>query len=108
MEIYGYVCTSTGFVSNGEHNTMRVKGYTRPLSVLQIKSQAKKKYSRMGLSTMLWMLTPRSMYYCYIYVLQRLPCDVYVHIFIEMESGCSQALKENPCSCGMYAANNRL
>ena len=47
-----------GFVSNGEFNSMRVKGYTRPLSVLQIKVDARKKYQRMALSTMLDMLSP--------------------------------------------------
>ena len=30
------VLYNTGFVSNGEYNTFRLKGYTRPLSVLQI------------------------------------------------------------------------
>ena len=34
-----------GFVSNGEYNVFRHKGYTRPLSVFQIQSQARKKYS---------------------------------------------------------------
>ena len=61
--------SAAGFVSNGEYNSMRVKGYTRPLSVLQIRSQARKKYSRMGFKTMLEMVTPQSMfsvtqYYC--------------------------------------------
>ena len=46
-----------GFVSNGEFNTMRVKGYTRPLSVLQVKADAKKKYMKMAMSTMVNMLT---------------------------------------------------
>ena len=31
-----------GFVSNGEYNTMRVKGYTRPLSVLENQITSKK------------------------------------------------------------------
>lgn len=46
-----------GFASNGEFNTMRVKGYTRPLSVLQIKAEAKQKYMKTALSTMKNMLT---------------------------------------------------
>lgn len=50
-----------GFVSNREYNSMRVKGYTRPLSVLQIRSEARKKYSSMGFKSMLKMVTPQSM-----------------------------------------------
>ncbi len=37
---------------------MRVKGYTRPLSVLEIKSQAKKKFDKMSVTAMMNMLTP--------------------------------------------------
>ena len=48
----------SGFVSNGEFNSMRVKGYTRPLSVIQIKANSRKKYAQMARSTMLDMLTP--------------------------------------------------
>ena len=36
---------------------MRVKGYTRPLSVLQVKTDAKKKYMTLAMSTMVKMLT---------------------------------------------------
>ena len=36
------VITSIGFISNGKYNSMRAKGYTRPLSVLQIKANARK------------------------------------------------------------------
>ena len=53
---------TVGFVSNGEYNSMRVKGYTRPLSVLQIRSEARGKYSSMGAKSMLEMLTPTSEY----------------------------------------------
>ena len=52
--------TYTGFVSNGEYNSMRANGYSRPLSVLQIKVNARKKYSRMGKKAMIDMLTPKS------------------------------------------------
>ena len=48
-----------GFVSNGEYKSMRVKGNTRPLSVLQIKANARKKYSSAAHSTMVDMLTPK-------------------------------------------------
>ena len=48
-----------GFVSNGEYNSMRAQGYTRPLSVLQIRADARRKYSSMGKKTMIDMLTPK-------------------------------------------------
>ena len=47
-----------GFVSNGEFNYLRSKGYTRPLSVLHVRSTARKKYSQLGLQTLSSMLTP--------------------------------------------------
>ncbi|XP_064390678.1 uncharacterized protein LOC135338466 [Halichondria panicea] len=46
-----------GFVSNGEYNVFRHKGYTRPLSVFQIQSQARKKYSSMSVKRMKEMIT---------------------------------------------------
>lgn len=55
--MYVYVCV--GFVSNGEYNSMKSHGYTRPLSVLQIRADARKKYSSMGKKTMMDMLTPK-------------------------------------------------
>ena len=50
-----------GFVSDGEFNYMRSKGYTRPLSVLQMWSNARNKYSKIKKTTMLSMLTPKGM-----------------------------------------------
>ena len=50
------------FCLNGEYNSMRVKGYTRPLSVIQIRSDAKRKYSSLGVKSMIEMLTPISEY----------------------------------------------
>ena len=47
-----------GFVSNGEFNYMRSRGYTRPLSVLQIRTDVRNKYNRMQANTLLNMLTP--------------------------------------------------
>ena len=49
---------SAGFVSDGEFNYLRSKGYTRPLSVLHIRSTVRKKYSQLGLQTLSSMLTP--------------------------------------------------
>ena len=36
----------TGFVSDGELNYLRLKGYKRSLSMLQIRSDVRKKYSK--------------------------------------------------------------
>lgn len=47
-----------GFVSNGEYNSFRAMGYTRPLSVLKIRSMARNKYSKMSVSKMESMLLP--------------------------------------------------
>ena len=40
-----------GFVSNGEFNYLRSKGYTRSLSVLQIRSELQNKYNRYNENT---------------------------------------------------------
>lgn len=48
-----------GFVSNGEYNVFRYKGYTRPLSVFQLRSLARNKFRNMGLKKMKGMLTPK-------------------------------------------------
>ncbi len=51
-----------GFSSNGEFNSMRATGYTRPLSVLSIRSTVRAKYGRLSEKTMLAMLTPKGKY----------------------------------------------
>ena len=38
---------------------LRAKGYTRPLSVLQVRSNVRNMYSRMSLRKMLGMITPK-------------------------------------------------
>lgn len=53
-----------GFVSNGEFNYLRTKGIARPLSVLQIRSAVRKKYSQLGAKTLASMLTPVSQLTC--------------------------------------------
>ena len=54
-----------GFVTDGEWNSLRTKGNTRPLSVLQIRADVRAKYSRMGFKTMSGMIMPLCMYmYC--------------------------------------------
>ena len=47
-----------GFTTDGEFNYLRTKGYSRPLSVLQIRSDVRKKYARIQKSTLLAMLSP--------------------------------------------------
>ena len=54
-----YAYTHIGFVSNGEFNYLRTKGYTRPLSVLKIRVDVRNKYNRLRHSTLLSMLTPK-------------------------------------------------
>lgn len=51
-----------GFVSDGEYNSFRYKGYTRPLSILQLRSDARKKYHVKGVRSMKAMLTPIGRY----------------------------------------------
>ena len=47
------------FSSNGEFNSMRGNGYTRPLSILSIRSSVWAKYGPLGERTMIAMLTPK-------------------------------------------------
>ena len=48
-----------GFVSNGEFNYLRTKGYTRPLSVLQARTNVRNKYKNYRKAAFLAMLTPK-------------------------------------------------
>ena len=56
------MCTCIGFVSNGKYNVFRLKGYTRPVSVLKVRSSARSKFSSIAISTMEKMLDPTGMY----------------------------------------------
>ena len=56
------MCTCIGFVSNGEYNVFRLKGYTRPVSVLKVRSSARSKFSSIAISTMEKMFDPTGMY----------------------------------------------
>ena len=51
-----------GFVSNGEFNYLRSKGYSRPLSVLQIGTAVRNKYSRISQTVLLDMLSPKGVF----------------------------------------------
>ena len=53
-----------GFTSDGEWNSLRTKGNTRPLSVFQILSNARRKYAQKKQHTMIEMLTPLCKYAC--------------------------------------------
>lgn len=57
---YGYLLL--GFVTDGKWNSLRTKGNSRPLSVLQIRADVRMKYSHMNLKKMAGMLTPLCMY----------------------------------------------
>ena len=52
---------AVGFTTDGEWNSLRTKGYSRPLSVFQIRSDARSKFSRMSLKRMIAMITPQCM-----------------------------------------------
>lgn len=60
------VCTwciiSVGFTTDGEFNTLRWKGNTRPLTVLQLKREACAKYQNKGEKTLLHMIMPVGMH----------------------------------------------
>ncbi len=56
----------TGFVANGEFNSLQSMGNSRPLSVLKLKSNARAKYAQMGKAKMMRMLSPTCEYICYI------------------------------------------
>jgi hypothetical protein len=56
---------AVGFCSDGEFNTLRNRGYTRPLSVFAIRSDVRSKYARMSVATMKAMLTPEGKQKCH-------------------------------------------
>ena len=47
-----------GFTSDGEWNSLRTKGNSRPLSVFQIRADVRSKYSHMSMKRMVEMITP--------------------------------------------------
>ena len=46
-----------GFTTDGEWNSLQTKGNTRPLSIFQIRSDSRDKFSHMGLKKMIKMIT---------------------------------------------------
>lgn len=54
-------------VTNGEHNSLRMQGNTRPLHILQVRSEARAKIAKKQPKILLAMLTPKGIpyyYYC--------------------------------------------
>lgn len=56
-----------GFTSNGEFNTLRCQGITRPLSVLKLRANVRVKYGTMRQEKMRAMLSPKRKYTCTLY-----------------------------------------
>jgi hypothetical protein len=52
----------SGFTSNGEFNSLRCRGITRPLSVLQVRADVRGKYGGMRHGKMKGMLSPKRKY----------------------------------------------
>ena len=49
-----------GFTSNGEFNYLRMRGNSRPLSIIQIRQDVRNKYNKLGQKKLIDMLTPIS------------------------------------------------
>ena len=48
-----------GFATNGEWNSLRENGNTRPLSIFEIRKRVRNQYGKLKESTLLKMLTPK-------------------------------------------------
>ena len=83
-----FICI--GLVTNGEWNSLRTKGNTRPLSVLEIRSNIRLKYGRMGEKKMKKMLTPQRNH-ANTCMLTRFFC-----LFIGLVDGTITAVEHNP------------
>ena len=70
MFVWCVVYSISGSVTNGEWNSLWMKGNTRPLSVLHIRSNVQAKYAHVKSRTMIGMSSPEGM--CYIYNLMLL------------------------------------
>ena len=62
IQLCDFMCT-VGFVTNGEWNSLRAKGDTRPLSVFEIQTEVRRKYSRLSASTLVKLITPTGVTY---------------------------------------------
>ena len=52
----------TGFTTDGEWNSLRTKGNTRPLSIFLIRADARTKFARTGITKMINMITLKGMH----------------------------------------------
>jgi len=52
-----------GLVTDGEFNSLRSRGATRPLSVLQIRSDSRNKFAKLSMTTMQGMITITGLWY---------------------------------------------
>lgn len=52
------LCTYIGPVSNGEFNTLRARGYSRPVSILQVRADVRAKYAKIKHGVLKSMLSP--------------------------------------------------
>ena len=57
--LYTLIVMCVGFVSNDEYNYLRSRGYTHLFSILQIRTDARNKYSQMRQNLLLEMLSPK-------------------------------------------------
>lgn len=55
---YSIAIFGLGFTTDGEFNSLRWKGQSRPLTVLEIKSAVRSTYQRRGFKSLMSMLTP--------------------------------------------------
>ena len=57
--MYLLIAMQAGFTTNGEWNSLRSKGNSRPLSIFEVRSLARQKYSHLSAKRMIGMLTPK-------------------------------------------------
>ena len=57
--MYPVISLHAGFTSNGEWNSLRSKGNSRPLSTFEVRSLVRRKYSHLSAKRMIGMLTPK-------------------------------------------------
>ena len=73
--------SSIGFVTNGKFNYLRTKGYTCPLSVLQVQTNVCNKYKNIRKPALLAMLTPE-------HKLQLSQSAIHFTLFISLKFPC--------------------
>ena len=89
------IIVSIGFTTNREFNSLRWKGASGPLAVLQVRLEAQAKYMRKGCNTMLKTLTPVGMTHSQVGILYAF-CHNSILLTVVMEDGSLCAQKQNP------------